>query len=159
MPKKMKEIAYNLNGIRDAYISRHNSLCQEIREAVNRFKQQTGRKSVPITDSTRKEIEFRVDQMRRTSVYSIEEVLEKLLLQKNMKQIRNISPRTRFSKTVTDDLENFFEVNPYPTEQDRKNMAVRHGLSLKQIANWFTNKRNRTSSFENKSQGASNVNE
>lgn len=50
----------------------------------------------------------------------------------------------RFSKKIIDVLEQSFARDKYPNEEEKQRIANLCLISLKQVNNWFTNKRNRT---------------
>ncbi|KCZ77866.1 hypothetical protein H311_01117 [Anncaliia algerae PRA109] len=56
----------------------------------------------------------------------------------------------RFDKITIYALEESFKKNPYPSEQEKARIQQEYGITLRQVSNWFTNKRNRSklSSFK-----------
>lgn len=54
----------------------------------------------------------------------------------------------RFSKQVINVLEENFAKDKYPTESEKMRIANVCLISLKQVSNWYTNKRNRTKRIE-----------
>lgn len=53
----------------------------------------------------------------------------------------------RFSKKVLKILEDSFNKDKYPSEPEKILLARKCYISLKQVNNWFTNKRNRSKSY------------
>ncbi|KAF7679709.1 Homeobox protein HD-1 [Astathelohania contejeani] len=51
---------------------------------------------------------------------------------------------SRFSKAIVDSLEESFSRDQYPSDAEKLRLSNLHRLSIKQVSNWFTNKRNRT---------------
>lgn len=53
----------------------------------------------------------------------------------------------RFSIEVVEMLERSFEMEHYPSDEQKKRLIETSNLSIKQINNWFTNKRNRSRQY------------
>lgn len=53
----------------------------------------------------------------------------------------------RFSQQVIDILEKNFKIDKYPREEEKARIASQCNISVKQVNNWFTNKRNRSKSY------------
>ena len=49
----------------------------------------------------------------------------------------------RFTKHIIDILEKCFLLDAYPSEQEKEQIAEQCHMRIKQVNNWFTNKRNR----------------
>ena len=54
----------------------------------------------------------------------------------------------RFSKKVIDILETSFRSDRYPSEEEKNRIANLCLISVKQVNNWFTNKRNRSKQYD-----------
>lgn len=50
----------------------------------------------------------------------------------------------RFDKEIIDTLESSFIQNPYPSDKEKMRIQKLHGITYRQVSNWFTNKRNRS---------------
>lgn len=150
MSRFLKELAGQLNQIRDRYITSNNQICADIKSEVINLQKLTGQKNIPITNAARQTIDDNIFFLQRRSVLALEEALELFLYGISHSRRRVDSYQKRFSKTVIDDLERLFSINPYPPETDRLELANKHKLSFKQITNWFTNKRNRSKPSEPK---------
>ena len=59
-------------------------------------------------------------------------------------QRRHVRPRKNFSKEVTDVLMNWLSnnvKNPYPSDEEKRYLCMRTGLTKKQLRIWLTNSR------------------
>lgn len=90
-------------------------------------------------------IKAKVTSMRETSVDNISFGFYKYFdAIEELSRISSESGSKRFSKNITDYLENAFKNDQYPTDLEKISLAKICNLTLKQVNNWFTNKRNRT---------------
>lgn len=81
--------------------------------------------------------------IKSISVNKIEAVLCNVLLNNpNENRHRPLKAR-RFSLEIIKVLEQSFNKNPYPSDEEKMILGRRCRITLKQVANWFTNKRNR----------------
>lgn len=144
MSKFIRELSSQLNQIREKHVVINNQLFHEIHKAIEKSKKNKSGKNIPITNLVRRTINDNVFYMRRKSVIAIEEGLDMFLKMLKEVSFRKDNSLRRFSRFITEDLENFFLQNQYPSEEERNNLAIKTKLSFKQVTNWFTNKRNRT---------------
>jgi len=95
------------------------------------------------------EISNDIGTMKINAATAIENTLEKYLAKNE--DYYSDSPNSknrRFSKDISNVLEHSFRYNMYPSEDEKMVLAQRCKISLKQVSNWFTNKRNRTKSMK-----------
>ena len=50
----------------------------------------------------------------------------------------------RFDRPTVDRLEQAYLVEPYPSDDAKRQLAKECGISYKQVVNWFVNKRMRS---------------
>ncbi len=68
--------------------------------------------------------------------------------------------RRNFSKIATEALNEYFYShlsNPYPSEEEKEELARQCGISVAQVNNWFGNKRIRYKKNINKTQEEANI--
>lgn len=149
MTEFTKKLASELNNIRYNYIDTNNKLYAEIQDLLNKSRNNTGIASPPLTNAARIAINEYIYFMQRKSVIALEEGVSHLINDNNRNNNNfsnsNISENNqkKFSKYVTEGLEEVFYRNSYPNESERYELAMKYNLSSRQISNWFTNKRNR----------------
>ncbi|EPR77655.1 Homeobox protein [Spraguea lophii 42_110] len=98
-------------------------------------------------NATREFIISSINLVNSFTVKKIEDVLEQYIAylhsMKTGESYNSSGKQRRFSKEVIEGLEASFERDNYPSDQEKVDLARRFKLSLKQVNNWFTNKRNR----------------
>lgn len=86
-----------------------------------------------------------ITDMKINACSNIENKLMEFIARNDMCESSSPNSKTRrFSKDISTLLEQSFCYNMYPTEDEKLALAQRCRISLKQVSNWFTNKRNRT---------------
>ncbi|KRH91946.1 putative homeodomain protein class 2 [Pseudoloma neurophilia] len=140
----LRSLSEYLRQIRAEHGFTYTQLGVDIEMIIMKYQNRFGEINVQLTKNTIIYIENTILYLQRRAVSSIEHCLEVFLFDESKKRKLINSPRKRFSQNVTTILENEFIDNPYPTEEERMIMAREHKLSPKQIANWFSNKRNRS---------------
>lgn len=125
------DIAIKLVGIRKNYVNLHNKLYDEIMTIVKGD-------LTKLNSKNRREINETLFMMQQTTTDAISELIEEFMYS----AICNSKSR-RFPKAITDALEKYFEFEQYPSDVKKSILAKELGLTLTQVKNWFTNKRNR----------------
>lgn len=133
-------VSSQINEMRHSYIESNNRMVGRMEMEIREFV--TGRRgSAEISVSVGRYLCGRVGYIRSLVVDQIGAGLRRMSVGR--------SARTRrFPRTITEVLEESFEVDQYPSECEKKRLACSCGLSPKQINNWFTNKRNRSKNGE-----------
>lgn len=140
-------IASRISEIRRSYVEANNRIINRIETAIGEFRYHSAGNAPEISVSVRAYLDSRIRNIREMVVDHIEFGIKKLGLLYHPVDGEGLRSR-RFSKSVTDILEQSFEVDQYPPEFEKARLAKVCGLSTKQINNWFTNKRNRTKNCE-----------
>jgi hypothetical protein len=136
-------IACKLNEIRSCYVEANNRMKDRAEAAAKERKAILSCVPPEISSSVRSYVEYKLRCLRESVVDHIGFGVGKFhetyypMAQDNLKA-------RRFSKSVVDTLEQSFEIDQYPSDAEKERLASVCRLSVRQINNWFTNKRNRT---------------
>jgi hypothetical protein len=139
------ELVSKMNEIRLLYIETNNILCELIDRLATSFFRQNKKLQPTISIEIRELIEAKFSNMREKAVDNISSGFYKYFDSiENIHRYTSESGPRRFSKKITDYLENSFKNDQYPTDLEKISLAKICNLTLKQVNNWFTNKRNRS---------------
>ncbi|KAF5140210.1 homeodomain protein class 2 [Vairimorpha ceranae] len=137
-----------INKFRILYIETNNKLCNSI-EAVYKCFICCNKIIKPnISIQIKNVIQSELKKMQENTVDSISLAFESYfeLLHRHLVKSNSNAPK-RFSKNITDILEQSFKNSQYPSDFEKVQLADICNLSIKQVSNWFTNKRNRFKSY------------
>jgi hypothetical protein len=136
-------IACKLNEIRSYYVEANNRAKDRAEAAVKDRRAALGAIPPEISTSVRSYIDYKLKCLRESVVDHIGFGVNKFRETYYPTAQDNLKTR-RFSKAVVDTLEQSFDVDQYPSDAEKERLASVCRLSIRQINNWFTNKRNRT---------------
>lgn len=145
MENQIETTATTMNKIRFAYIDCYNALVDELTKKYNKENSKTLIHPV-MTKRVKDHLKNKIAEMQCAGVQEITDILTAYINSMNS-EASSSSPNSktrRFSKDISSLLEQSFCYNMYPTEDEKLALAQRCRISLKQVSNWFTNKRNRT---------------
>ncbi|KAG0438938.1 Homeobox protein HD-1 [Dictyocoela muelleri] len=125
------DIAIKMVGIRRNYVNLHNKLYDEIMNVINGDMNKLSSKNRELINET-------LFIMQRATTCAISDLIEEFMYSAMCN-----SKSRRFPKSITDALEKYFEIDQYPSDGNKSMLAKELGLTLTQVKNWFTNKRNR----------------
>lgn len=147
MPNPSDAISSRINEMRHVYIEANNRIVEKMEAAINDFKGNNEGEAPEISGYVKMYLDSRIKHIREMVVDHIGFGISKLKSLYIPADNEGLKSR-RFSRAVTDALEQSFEADQYPSESEKIRLAKICRLSTKQINNWFTNKRNRTKSYE-----------
>ncbi|EOB12248.1 Homeobox protein HD-1 [Nosema bombycis CQ1] len=150
MSQEHDKVISKMNEIRLCYIETNNRMCDSIDRLTSSYIKDNKKLQPQISLFTKELILKRLQHMRKTAVDYISYGLEKCIQRLNEpSDLSNISKTRRFPKKIIEALEESFNIDNYPSDYEKSRLARMYKLSLKQINNWFTNKRNRTKLTKN----------
>lgn len=135
-----------MNKVRFLYAERNNTIIEKIKEILKEYNVDKNIFSPVICDEFIKNLNQKKTLMQEKGVKIIETCLSQFLnfVHQDSNSSSPNSKTRRFSKDISSLLEQSFCYNMYPSEDEKLALAQRCRISLKQVSNWFTNKRNRT---------------
>lgn len=150
MSQEHDKVISKMNEIRLCYIETNNRMCDSIDRLTSSYIKDNKKLQPQISLFTKELILKRLQHMRKTAVDYISYGLEKCIQRLNEpSDLSSISKTRRFPKKIIEALEESFNIDNYPSDYEKSRLARMYKLSLKQINNWFTNKRNRTKLTKN----------
>ena len=147
MQNDINNIETKLVSLQQKYINFKKNLAEKIKEIEEQHKDKyNGR--LFLSPKTAENVGCCIDKVKHC-------VTNKMLLE--LKEHFRITKTTapfenrkikRFSKKVIDILETSFRSDRYPSEEEKNRIANLCLISVKQVNNWFTNKRNRSKQYD-----------
>ncbi|KAI5151197.1 hypothetical protein ENBRE01_1963 [Enteropsectra breve] len=98
-----------------------------------------------ISKGVRQYLEFRMLGCKRNYVDNIATEIDTLFDKRTRCSSSLVKKPKRFPKKIIEILESSFRIDRYPNDQEKLDIANICGITIKQVNNWFTNKRNRSS--------------
>jgi hypothetical protein len=138
-----------MNKIRLLYIEANNKITELVDNYSASFLAKNKKMQPRISKEIKRKIQEKMKSMRESAVNGINSNFERCLDILNQSDLFLTSyPSTRrFSKSTVDRLEQSFKENQYPSDFEKSRLVKICNLTLKQINNWFTNKRNRNKMY------------
>lgn len=128
----LDEIVIRMVGIRKNYIKLHNNLYDMVYNEV-------GGDFSKLSNTSIRTINDTLFYLQRITSDALKDVIYEYINSEAFHSARN----RRFPKRIVEDLEKYFEYNQYPNDTAKEKIAKKLNLTIKQVNNWFTNKRNR----------------
>jgi len=146
-----QNVVSKMNKIRLLYIEANNKINDQFDNLTTIFTSKNSTITPAVSIGTRLQIQEKLKAMREIAVNSINNIFENgihLLPYSDIHSSRYSSSR-RFSRNIVEFLEQSFSQNNYPTDFEKARLAKSCNLTIKQVNNWFTNKRNRNKMYQN----------
>ena len=154
--ESVKDAANCIQRLQTGYITAHNALIGKMNNSIERARH-VYRRTCCISsyaDSNKsyvqgeflikKRFKAKIQSLKASFLEKVKEILKDILVTYSSNCERN----RRFSKHIISVLEDSFKDDPYPNESEKERIAIQCQLSMRQVNNWFTNKRNRTKIHE-----------
>ena len=133
-------VSFQMNEMRNSYVDANNRIIEKMDLMAEEFVNEIG--VVPeISEGVKLYIEDCIRHMREIVVDHVGMAICEFKAAYN--PCEESTKSRRFPKFITDELERSFEVDQYPSDHEKAKLSKICKLSIKQINNWFTNKRNR----------------
>ncbi|EJW04905.1 hypothetical protein EDEG_00125 [Edhazardia aedis USNM 41457] len=147
MNDEILTLARHMHGIQLLFIEKNNTFHDILEPVIKGRKKSLFEPEIPTCIVN--ELVKQLNDMKRDSCLLIEKCLDDFTeceINKTNEMCDKTKTR-RFNKKTIDLLEGFFIRDNYPSDRDKFHIAKVCKLTPKQVANWFTNKRNRNKQF------------
>ena len=152
--EQVKAIAGALVVLQKSYVTNHNNLVLKMNQSIQNLAliYHKALSLMPFMDFEKiktqmtfqvyVKFEEKIKFLKGCFFENAKEILKDIIFNYSLYSDKN----RRFSKSVINVLEESFRNEPYPNEFEKERISKICKLSLRQVNNWFTNKRNRTKS-------------
>eukprot|EP00866_Antonospora_locustae_P000142 jgi/Antlo1/142/1171 len=145
MDNWIREMANKLIEFKYAFAESNNRLLDKFEDLNSRHKNYPDILQPCVSNSVREMLNAKLCAMQKNAVNSIGACFKSFYT--HAAYSGNSSQtfiNKRFEKEIIDTLESSFSKNPYPSEKEKMRIQRLHGITYRQVSNWFTNKRNRS---------------
>ena len=147
MQNDINNLETKLVNLRKVYVNLKKDLYNNIELLEEKYKN-SNMEELIISNKTAYEIESKINSVAsKITNQMLLELKEHFRITKTTAPFENRKIK-RFSKKVIDILETSFRSDRYPSEEEKNRIANLCLISVKQVNNWFTNKRNRSKQYD-----------
>ena len=147
MQNDINSLETKLVSLRKVYLNLKKDLYNNIEQLEEKYKN-SNMEELIISNKTAYEIESKINSVAsKITNQMLLELKEHFRITKTTAPFENRKIK-RFSKKVIDILETSFRSDRYPSEEEKNRIANLCLISVKQVNNWFTNKRNRSKQYD-----------
>lgn len=149
MDELIQNTAKKMNEIRAEFIKKNNNIYRII-NYNEKGNQKNSLFSPVITRNVYDQADAKINDIKQQCTHLIETHMLNFIRQHklaNKESIINAKHR-RFAKNVIALLENKFNENEYPNDKEKQQIANICKITVKQVNNWYTNKRNRAKTYK-----------
>lgn len=140
--------ATKMNEVRFLFKDLHDHLLKKLAKTFRKHNSNVF--DVCMTTQLSEYLNNNLEKFKNSSYNTIEDFLESFLIYENDTLHLEKNKTKRFSREILEVMEKSFIKNDYPSDNEKIRIARRCHITVKQVANWFTNKRNRSKDFKNK---------
>lgn len=145
MDDLLKELSNKLIEFKYTFAETNNRLLVKFESLNSRHKDSPELLRPYVSNSVRDILNSQLVVMQETAVNSIGICFKKFYIHAvENQQMKHTFSSKRFDKDVIETLEASFRNSPYPSEKEKTRIQEHHGITHRQVSNWFTNKRNRS---------------
>ncbi|KAL0266045.1 UNVERIFIED_CONTAM: hypothetical protein PYX00_011762 [Menopon gallinae] len=145
MDEWIREMSNKLVELKYAFVESNNRLLDKFESLNSRHKNHPEILQPCVSNNVREMLNARLSAMQRKAVNSIGTCFRSFYMHAAYGGSgQQMFINKRFDKNVIDTLESSFSQNPYPSDKEKMRIQKLHGITYRQVTNWFTNKRNRS---------------
>lgn len=143
MDEWIREMANKLIELKYAFAESNNRLLDKFEDLNSRHKNHPDILQPCVSNNIREALNARLCAMQKKAVNSIGACFKSFYTHAAYGGSQAFANK-RFDKEIIDTLESSFSKNPYPSDKEKMRIQKLHGITYRQVSNWFTNKRNRS---------------